>query len=397
MSPEHVLPVLYDLSLSIGSEIKLKPLLTRFLRRLLYHTSFPAGIAFLDLSPLDQASGTVEARIGVVVGDYELLEQEGRMMRLPAALLSGGVAQHNDGARILESFSHGRYRIFLRLPIEGAGVIILLAPAIPQTELPLAHMFQPVLAHLANAVRLCRENEAHMAQIEAANKELDELSYSISHSMLQPLRAINGFAEILLEEHGTRLDEEGQRMLRIVRDSARHMGHQIDDILHFLRLGKQKMECSPADIGELAREVFAELQAAEPARGMRLETGGLPMAWGDREMLRLVLMNLLSNAVKFSPPDAEAVVVLSGTAEGKENIYSVKDHGVGFDMRYSDKLFRVFERVHPTSQYAGTGIGLAIVKRIIDRHRGRVWAQGAVGAGATFFFALPQEGQNALE
>jgi len=390
MASERILPVLYDLSLSIGSEIRLKPLLTRFLQRLLYHTSFPAGVALLDVSVIDQATHMAEGRIAAVVGDYELTGQEGQTVRLPAALLDGGVEQHDDASGLLGPLGPGRYHSFLRLPVEGAGVIILMGPRTPETELPLGQMFQPVLAHLANAVHLCRENEARTAQLEAAYKELDELSYSISHSMLQPLRAINGFSAILLEEHSATLDDEGRRLLRIVRDSAQHMGRQIDDILRFLRLGKQTMAFRPTDIAALARDAFAQLQAAEPARRLHLNIGELPLAWGDREMLRQALMNLLSNAVKFSPADAEATVELSGAVEAKETVYAVKDHGVGFDMRYADKLFRVFERVHATGAYGGTGIGLALVKRIIERHGGRVWAQGEVGAGATFYFALPR-------
>lgn len=236
--------------------------------------------------------------------------------------------------------------------------------------------------------------EQRTALLEAANKELEEFSYSISHDMRTPLRAIDGFAMILLEEHDSKLDDEGRRLLKVVRSNAQRMGIQIDAILHFLRMGKRKMECGPIDIGKLAREVFAELQAATPARRLRLDTGELPAAWGDRDMVRQVLMNLLSNAVKFSPADAEAVVELSGAEAEKENIYAMKDHGTGFDMQYANKLFKVFERVHPTGQYEGAGIGLALVKRIVERHGGRVWAQGEVDKGATFFFAMPRAEDN---
>ena len=225
------------------------------------------------------------------------------------------------------------------------------------------------------------------AQLEAANKELEEFSYSMSHDMRAPLRAIDGFSKILLDEHGVRLDDEGRRLLKVVRDNAQRMGRLIDDILRFLRMGKRRMEYGAIDIALLAREAFAELQAGAPQRRLRLEIGPLPLAWGDREMIRQALLNLLSNAVKFSP--AEAVVELAGAAEGDEDVYRVKDRGIGFDMQYVDKLFRVFERVHPTGQYEGTGIGLAIVKRIVDRHGGRVWAEGRVGEGATFHFSLP--------
>ena len=227
------------------------------------------------------------------------------------------------------------------------------------------------------------------AQFEAVTREIEEFSYSMSHDMRTPLRALDGFSKILMEEYGARLDDEGNRLLKVLRDNAQRMGRLIDDILRFLDVGRRNMQYRSVDIARLASEIFAELQIAEPGRRLRLEIGALPPAWGDRGLIRQVLQNLLSNAVKFSPADAEAVVELAGTAAETENVYSIADHGVGFDMRYGDKLFKVFERVHSIDQYEGTGIGLAIVKRIVERHGGRVWAQGRVGEGATFYFSLP--------
>ena len=231
--------------------------------------------------------------------------------------------------------------------------------------------------------------EVRTRELETANKELEEFSYSISHDMRTPLRAIDGFSKILIEEYGARLDDEGRRMLRVVRDNTRRMGGLIDDILHYLRLGKRRMESEAIDLVELAQAAFAELQAAAPSRRLHLDVQPLPRAWGDRAMLRQVLLSLLSNAVKFSTADALTVIELGGMAKEEENIYYVRDRGIGFDMRYADKLFKVFERVHPTGQFEGSGIGLAIVKRIVDRHGGRVWAEGRVGEGATFHFTLP--------
>lgn len=231
------------------------------------------------------------------------------------------------------------------------------------------------------------------AQLEAMNKELEEFSYSMSHDMRTPLRALDGFSKILLEEHDASLDAEGKRLLKVLRDNARRMGRLVDDILRFLSVGRQKMEPGPVDMAELVAEIFAGLQAAHPARKLRLESAALPAAWGDRDMLGEALRNILSNAVKFSPTDGEVLIEVGGSTEKNENVYSVGDHGIGFDMRYVDKLFRVFERVHPTGQYEGSGIGLAIVKRIITRHGGRVWAQGKVGEGATIYFALPNREQ----
>lgn len=232
------------------------------------------------------------------------------------------------------------------------------------------------------------------AQLEAANKELEEFSYSMSHDMRTPLRALDGFSKILLEEHSACLDDEGKRLLGVLRDSAQHMGRLVDDILHYLSMGRRRMEYGAVDIAKLAAEIIAELQVAAPARRLRLEIGTLPPAWGDGDMLREVLQKLLSNAVKFSPADGEVSIEIGGETQQEENIYSVRDHGIGFDMSYVNKLFRVFERVHPTGQYKGSGIGLAIVKRIIIRHGGRVWAEGKLNEGATIYFALPTKENN---
>ncbi len=228
------------------------------------------------------------------------------------------------------------------------------------------------------------------AQLEAANRELEEFSYSISHDMRSPLRAMDGFAGILLDEYGNKLDDEGKRILNVVRSNAQHLGKLIDGILLFLRMGKRKMEHGVIDIKKLAQEEFSLLQEANPTRHMRLVSGELPMAWGDGGVMHEVLKNLLGNAVKFTPKDAEVVIELNGTVEGKENIYSVRDYGVGFNMQYAGKLFKVFERVHPTGEYEGVAIGLAIVKRIIERHGGRVWAESEINKGAAFYFSLPR-------
>lgn len=227
------------------------------------------------------------------------------------------------------------------------------------------------------------------AQLEAANRELEEFSYSMSHDMRTPLRALDGFSKILLEEHSASLNDEGKRLLQVLSDNAQRMGRLVDDILHFLSMGRRRIVLGSIDIAMLVSEIFAQVQAATPGHRLHLEIGALPPAWGDRDMIREVLQNLLSNAAKFSPSGGEVLIEISGAAGEHENVYSVTDHGIGFDMRYADKLFRVFERVHPTGQYTGSGIGLAIVRRIVERHGGRVWAEGKVNAGAKFYFALP--------
>ncbi|TXT39816.1 MAG: multi-sensor signal transduction histidine kinase [Comamonadaceae bacterium] len=227
------------------------------------------------------------------------------------------------------------------------------------------------------------------AQLEASNKELEEFSYSMSHDMRSPLRALDGYSTILLEKYGAGFDDECKRLLRVLQTSARQQGRLVDDILRFLALGRQKMHPSMIDLTQMASDVFAEFQAAEPARQMHLDIGVLPPTRGDVSMIRLAMQNLLSNAIKHSSTDHQTLIEIAGVAGEQEHTYSITDHGAGFDMRYADKLFRVFERVHPAGEYEGSGVGLAIVKRIIERHGGRVWAEGRVGEGATFYFTLP--------
>lgn len=230
------------------------------------------------------------------------------------------------------------------------------------------------------------------AQLESANQELEAFAYSVSHDLRAPLRAIDGFSRILLEDYQASLDSEGQRLLSVVRDSTAKMGQLIDDILSFSRMGRREMAIGELDLGQLAQSVFDELQTERPGRSLRLEMGEMPTAWGDRAMIRQVLVNLLANAAKFTRTRAEGVIEVGGQSGSGENIYFVRDNGVGFDMQYADKLFGVFQRLHTSDEFEGTGIGLAIVKRIITRHGGWVAAEGAIDGGATMRFSLPHQG-----
>ncbi|HEX8989515.1 MAG TPA: ATP-binding protein [Rhodocyclaceae bacterium] len=230
------------------------------------------------------------------------------------------------------------------------------------------------------------------AALEASNKELEAFAYSVSHDLRAPLRAIDGFSHIVLDEYGDRLDAEGRKLLASVRSGAERMGQLIDDILALSRMARQEMALVPIELGTLARQVFAELAATAPRRRLHLELAPLPPASGDPVLLRQVLENLIANAIKFTAPRDEAIIEIGGRAGAMENEYFVRDNGVGFDMNYAGKLFGVFQRLHPVRDFEGTGIGLAIVKRIIARHGGRVWAEGKVDAGATVHFTLPGSG-----
>jgi len=239
-----------------------------------------------------------------------------------------------------------------------------------------------------------RERERSAAlerRTEAMNRELESFSYSISHDLRAPLRAIDGFSRIVEDDYGERLDDEGRRLLRVVRDNSRKMGELIDDILEFSRLGRTPLSTTDID---MRRPVEEAMQECETGASPRVVLGPLPPARGDAVLIKQVWLNLLSNALKFSRQREQPVVEVSGTENAAENIYSVKDNGVGFDMGYYDRLFGVFQRLHSEEQFPGTGVGLAIVQRIVVRHGGRVWAESKPNEGATFYFSLPKEAAN---
>ena len=225
-------------------------------------------------------------------------------------------------------------------------------------------------------------------QLEATNKELESFSYSVSHDLRTPLRAISGYTRMLEEDHGARLDEDAKRCLTVLRKEAGRMAELIDDLLAFSRLGREHLKATAIDMTALVQEVAAELRpAAVPAT--QIEVDSLPPASGDRATLRQVWVNLISNAIKFSGKCDQPRVRISGKKQQGETVYRIEDNGAGFDMRYYNKLFGVFQRLHGFEEFSGTGIGLAIVQRVVARHRGRVWAESEPGRGAIFYFSLP--------
>jgi PAS domain S-box-containing protein len=227
------------------------------------------------------------------------------------------------------------------------------------------------------------------AQLEEANKELEAFSYSVSHDLRTPLIAIEGLSQVLLKKDLERLDPKGQQFLVAIRTGTKRMVQLIDDLLALSRLGHQEVKLSNIDINELLRVVLEELKFIIPEGKLQLSVKTLPPAYADTTMIRQVFVNLLSNAIKFTSHKVTAVIEVAGWTEDDQNIYYVKDNGAGFDMQYADKLFEVFQRFHHSEEFNGTGIGLAIVKRIIKYHGGRVWAEGKINEGATFYFTLP--------
>ncbi len=228
------------------------------------------------------------------------------------------------------------------------------------------------------------------AELQAANNELEAFSYSVSHDLRAPLRAVNGFADIVLQDYGAQLPEEGRRLLERIRGRGLRMGELIDDLLSFSKLGRLPMSRREIDVDRLVGAVLLELTPSHEGRPIEFRIEPLGRCHGDRTLLRQVWVNLLGNAIKYTRGRDPAIIEVSHTAGQNEDVYRVQDNGAGFDMRFAQKLFAVFQRLHLADEFEGTGVGLAIVKRVVERHGGRVWAEGAEQRGATFHFAIPR-------
>lgn len=230
-------------------------------------------------------------------------------------------------------------------------------------------------------------------ELRAANNELSNFSYTVSHDLRTPLRAIDGFAEMLADDYADALDDRGRRYISVVRESSQRMGELIDALLYYTRIGREPLNASPVNMNQLVSGAKEAVSAAFPDLAIEWHITSVPDACGDRDLLRQVWTNLLMNAAKFSQESARPVITVSGSTDGEETAYSVSDNGVGFDMQFYSKLFGLFQRLHTVAPYAGPGVGLAIVHRVVAHHGGRSWANGIPGDGATFFFALPAVGK----
>lgn len=232
---------------------------------------------------------------------------------------------------------------------------------------------------------------ARTQELEAANKELEAFSYSVSHDLRAPLRAIDGFSQIILSEYSAALPEQGREYLADIRRNTQRMGALVDDLLKFSRLGRKPVARSPIDAADLVLRCLDEILAQE-GRPVEVRIADLPPCTADAALLRQVWFNLLANAVKYSRARRPAVIEVGTVAAPDGPAYFVRDNGIGFDMRYAGKLFGVFQRLHSADEFEGTGIGLALVQRIIQRHGGRVWAESEPERGATFYFTLGTAG-----
>jgi two-component system sensor kinase len=241
-----------------------------------------------------------------------------------------------------------------------------------------------------NIQKLNADLQARATKLEGVNKELESCSYTVAHDLRAPLRAIDGYARMAIEDLSAKIDDQGRRLLLVISAEAKRMGRLIDDLLAFSRVSRQQTEPVAINMRALAQEVYDELMKSEPGRTVQLNLQELPAAQGTPAMIRQVWVNLISNALKFTRKRPIALIEIGAQADANGGwIYHVKDNGAGFDMRYVDKLFGVFQRLHNQPDFEGTGVGLALVQRILQRQGGRIWAEGAVDQGAQFYFTLP--------
>lgn len=236
--------------------------------------------------------------------------------------------------------------------------------------------------------------EKNVQELNRAYEELKSFSYSVSHDLRSPLRSIAGFSEILAEDYEHQLDEEGKKLVHRIVNSAKNMSQLIDDMLDFSKLGRQELYPVKINMFDLFNEVYNELIENKTNNNIQFKINPIKNTYGDKQMIIRLITNLLSNAIKYSKKEEKPVIEIDGYYEEDEYVYSVKDNGAGFDELYKDKLFGVFQRLHKASDYKGTGVGLAIAQRIVFHHHGRIWAEGEINKGATFFFTLGLEGSS---
>jgi len=286
-----------------------------------------------------------------------------------------------------------RTAIVVGLPASEASLVLVGGPFTPifgSDEQAWIQQYASLVATGLERVRLVEQVTARTRELESANRELEAFSYTISHDLRAPLRAVNGFASILLEDYATAIPEEARGYLQRVKDNGEHMGHLVDDLLAFSRLGRQAVRTQTVRTREAVDRALAQLASETEGRQVEIVIGQLPDCNVDPLLLEQLFINLLSNAIKYSRKRESARIDV-GTQPGPDGegpVFFVRDNGAGFDMQYADKLFGVFQRLHRSQDYEGTGVGLAIVHRIVERHGGRIWAEAKVDQGATFYFTL---------
>jgi two-component system, sensor histidine kinase and response regulator len=307
---------------------------------------------------------------------YELatiLREDEKTAALPFIFISG---IYTDHANIFKGYEKGAFS-FITKPFQ------------PEILINKVKLFIEIHQHAYMLKKLNDDLENKNQELDAINKELEAFTYSVSHDLRAPLRAVNGFSQMILEEHADSVNEEVKRLLNIVRGNAHKMEELIESLLSFSRIGKREVNKVKLDMDLLVKSEIEEIKMTEEGKKVNWKVGKLEPCYGDPKLLKQVIINLLSNAVKYSSKKALPEIEIASMRKGNEIIYTVKDNGAGFDMQYYDRLFGVFQRLHRSKDFEGTGIGLAIIQRIIMKHHGRVWAEAEVEKGATFYFSIP--------
>lgn len=354
--------------------------------QLAFHSKHPDRKDIVDLSKLAVVGKLQRGERGVEIG-FDPQEGEDSIVAFASTpRYAWGVIVQQP---VRSSGLAARDAQLWRLAV-GYGVTLLLCAVAMYLVARIVRVRRRAEEDRQSKLELERHVVERTAQLAAANKELEAFSYSVSHDLRAPLRAIDGFSRIVIEDHGTHLGTEAIDYLGRVRTAAQRMGTQIDDLLELSRVGRAEMRRTDVDLSRLAHAVVEQLRVGEPGRLVDVTIAPALVGHGDERLLRLVLENLLGNAWKYTRLTAAARIDFSATPGEGETVYCVRDNGAGFDMTYVDKLFRPFQRLHRAEEFEGTGVGLAIVARVMARHGGRVWGQGDPGKGATFCFTLPR-------
>lgn len=301
----------------------------------------------------------------------EILRQDKKTAQLPFIFIS---AIYTDSDNIFKGYEKGAFS-FITKPFE------------PEKLLSKVRFF----------VEKHQQDEAlkkHAEELQRVNEELESFSYSVSHDLRAPLRAVSGFSEIVLKKYASHLDEDGQRYLNNIVENAEKMGQLIDDILAFSRLGRQSIQKNEFDLEQAFQEVYQDLTQNSEYENITFNLHELPMVKGDYNLFKQVIQNLLSNALKYSSRKENTKIEVGVDKQDQTDVFYVRDNGAGFDMKYYDKLFGVFQRLHNNNDFEGNGVGLAFVKRIIERHNGKIWAKSAPNEGATFYFTINETNTN---
>lgn len=368
--------------------LALEQLLEKHGRTFLSATSGKEGLKLALNSPVDLIFLDVQMPEMDGFEVAQVLKSSKRTKDIPIIFASAEKKERNS---VMQGFEEGAVD-YLSKPLDPdltrAKVTVLLKIQKQKKELlEKNHALEKAESQIKSLNGYLQKN---LLQIQAVNKELEAFSYSVSHDLRAPLRSIIGYAQVLAEDNGDKLDDPGKKALLTIQQNATRMNNLIDDLLEFSKLGRKQLTKSLVDIEVLVAKVISDIGNSLQHRA-KIEITSLHSVWADHSLITQVWINLLSNAIKYSSKKDAPCIQVSSRANENEIVYFIRDNGSGFDMTYADKLFNVFQRLHKPTEFEGTGIGLALVQKIISRHDGRVWAEGKVNEGATFYFSLPVE------